>query len=79
MIKVVRDSSKSIRLTAKGTPRKRNPKAGEQVVVRLQDDRLNGVDDWIKRGIRERGEVLTRAAVLRLALEQFLATKGKPK
>jgi hypothetical protein len=47
------------------------------VVVRLPDDRLEPLDGWIDQRIREHGEVLSRAAVMRLALDQFLR-KTKP-
>ena len=37
----------AVRLTARGKPRKRNPAAGEPVVVRLQPNELDLLDTWM--------------------------------
>ena len=37
----------AVRLTARGKPRKRNPAAGEPVVVRLQPHELDLLDGWM--------------------------------
>jgi hypothetical protein len=66
MVKSIRDSMKKPRLTAKGLPRKRPPKAGKPVVVRLQDDQLHRLDEWIKALPKEH---LSRPEAVRRVLQ----------
>ncbi len=47
MAKRTRDSTKNLRLTAKGKPRKRNPAPGEPIVVRLQPHEIVQLDKWM--------------------------------
>jgi hypothetical protein len=47
MAKSTRDSTKNYGLTARGTPRKRNPAPGEPVVVRLQPHEIVQLDKWM--------------------------------
>jgi hypothetical protein len=47
MAKRTRDSTKNLRLTAKGKPRKRNPAPGEALVVRLQPHEIAQLDKWM--------------------------------
>jgi hypothetical protein len=47
MVKAARDSTKNLRLTAKGKPRKRNPAPGEPFVVRLQPHEIAQLDKWM--------------------------------
>jgi hypothetical protein len=68
MAKSTRDSTKNVRLTVRGTPRKRNPKAGTPVVVRLQDDESRQLDDWIAQ---QRHEHLSRPEAVRRILKLF--------
>jgi hypothetical protein len=67
-MKSIRDSKQ--RLTVRGKPRKRAPKTGTPVVVRLQDDMLRSLDAWM----RSHGPA-SRPEAVRQILRQTLRAK----
>jgi hypothetical protein len=75
MAKSTRDSTKTIRLTAKGKPRKRNPAPGEPHVVRLQPHEIAQLDKWM---VEQDDIPETRQEAIR-RLIALVCGKGKPK
>ncbi|MBR0693454.1 hypothetical protein JQ553_09520 [Bradyrhizobium lablabi] len=69
MTKSVRDSKKSG--SKMGRPRTTGP--GQPQVVRMHDDQLAGIDDWIV----EQGIKISRPEAIRRLVEIGLRAKGK--
>jgi hypothetical protein len=68
MTKSTRDSTKNVRLTARGTPRKRPPAPGKPFVVRLQPDQIRQLEAWMLR----QDEVLSHPEAIRRILTTVL-------
>jgi hypothetical protein len=73
MVKSIRDSTKKLRLTARGTPRKRPPGPGQPFVVRLQPEQVRQLEAWM---LRQDDEVLSHPEAIRRILAMTL---GKAK
>jgi hypothetical protein len=67
MAKSTRDSTKNVRLTARGTPRKRPPAPGKPFVVRLQPDQIRQLEAWML----DQDDVLSHPEAIRRILKLF--------
>jgi hypothetical protein len=68
MAKSTRDSTKNVRLTARGTPRKRPPAPGKPFVVRLQPEQVRELEKWMLK----QDDVLSHAEAIRRILAMVL-------